>query len=301
MKSLLRSVMVGLVPAAILAGCASLPVGVNQTKATAPAPLGLSIGYDLGFLRVDLKRATHDELRFIREPDGSGVMTLQPRYVPVDNPYHHLVVDFGNGLIMDSNGNLTLDLLRLYHLGAARSFDITERFNNLLPAGAHLIKKGNSFERRGTGILVERLKAYTEGRVVQIDDGPALRHSRIVQSPGAISYEPSGRRDWRTVSVLQPSNNSAVFRSSGRETKFTLVDPKLLRSNRGLEISRNGGRIDMVIRSPGGIVGSFVFEKTHTGCTITGSGGYGTLQVMREGNKIYVTKNGSLTETVTVG
>ncbi len=300
MKALIRSLMAVLLPVSLLAGCATLPAYLHQAGTRTPSPLDLSIGYDLAFLRVDLKRATHSELRFIREPDSNGTMKLRPEVLPVDNPYRPLIVSFGNGIIMDLNGNLSLDLLRLYDLNAASSFDITEHFGDLLPAGVSLVRRGRLFERRGTGLMVEHLTAVSDGKIVHVDGGPGERNARIVRGPSSLSYEPSGRRDWRTATVVQPSSGSVLFQASSRKTSFTMIDPKQIRSNRGLELTRKGDRIDIVLRSPGGISASFVFVKTRIGCTITGGNGFGRLQVMREGNEIYVTKNGSLAATVTV-
>ncbi|HUX22893.1 MAG TPA: hypothetical protein VMW69_16775 [Spirochaetia bacterium] len=300
MKSMVGNLLATLGTAAILAGCATLPAGIEVGASATPEPLRLSVGYDAAQLRVDLRRETHPVRRFIEEPDSGGVLRIVPEVFDVKNPYSYLVTELGNGLIVDSNGNLALDLLRLYRLSSAHNYSIMQRFNTLLTGSISLRKQGNILERFGGGSIIEHTRAITDGSVVAIPGGLFAWHARIVIGKGSISYEPSGRRDGNTVTLTQRSGNLVTSATAGETTTYRMPDAMHLLSTSGLEIVRSGNQLDITLHRAGGIAARFVFTRTQAGGVIVGSGGYGTVKIARAGNEIYVSQNGSLLSTVTI-
>ena len=84
----------------VLAGCATMdPARLTDLSIRVPAePLRLLPDHDVFGVRADLIRATHTEVRTSFQ-NGKRVTN----YVTVPNPYSELVLDFGNGIILDYN------------------------------------------------------------------------------------------------------------------------------------------------------------------------------------------------------
>lgn len=300
MKPFLRVFPMVLLPVAVLAGCATIPSEVSQAKEVAPEPLKLSIGYDAAFLRVDLKRATHLEQRFVMEPDSSGVMKLRPEPVYVKNPYSLLLASFGNGLIVDRNGNLGIDLLRLYHLNGAKGFHVVERFVGPLEGGRSVVKSGARLTRKGIGLTVEHLSAITDGNIIHLSGEAFFPHMRIVRGKSTLSLQPAGRPTSRTTTIRQPTPHEVVFPEIGGKMIFRQLGTNQIRSSEGLDITRAGNHLEIVLHAPGGVAASFVYSKTQNGCVVTSSDGYPTIRITRLGDKIYVTSDHFLAATATI-
>lgn len=82
-------------------------------------PFRMDLGFDVFMLRVDLKRA----VRTVTELTLEG----EEQEVEREMPYSPLLIDLGEGIIMDLNGNLCIDLLRLYGLDRVDTFSIESR------------------------------------------------------------------------------------------------------------------------------------------------------------------------------
>lgn len=300
MKTLVRVFTTALLPAVVLAGCATIPAGVFRSNMVSPQPLKLAIGYDVGLLRVDLKRGTHLERRIVMERDTMGVTKSVPELVKVENPYSLLVARFGNGLLVDRNDNLGIDLLRLYDLNRATSFNVVERFNGLLPSGRSVVRTGNSTARRGVGLTVEHLTAVAEGDIIHLRGQAFHPRMRIVKGPDSLSLEPAGRRNAHTTTVRQPSPERVELPVVGGTTTLHQTDPNHIYSSNGLDLTRSGNQIDIVVHAPGGIAASFVYRRTQGGCIVTSSNGYPTMRITRLGDKIYIMKDRFLVATVTI-
>lgn len=300
MKSILRMFIAVLLPAAALAGCATIPSEVFQTKKVPPEPLRLAIDYDAGFLRVDLKRATRLEPHFVKERNSKGVMELVPEPIKVNKAYSFLVASFGNGLVLDQNGNLGIDLLRLYHLNHSAGFRVVERFSGPFSSGRSVTKSGTRLTRTGMGLTVEHLDATSDGNIIHLRGEPFFPHMRIVRGEDSLSLQPSGRRTSSTITISQPAPDKVVFPEIGGTMTIRQTTARHIQSSNGLDITRVGTHLSIVMHAPGGIVADFVYTKTQNGCLVTSSDGYPTLRIARFGDKVYVTSDRFLAATATI-
>lgn len=300
MKLLLRILPPATLLAALLVGCATIPSAVFQTKRIAPAALKLSIGYDVALVRVDLRRATHLVPHFVTERDGTGVMKLRPEPIEAKNAYSYLVASFGNGLVLDEKGNLGIDLLRLYRLRGARGVRLVERFAGPFVSGRSVSLSGTLVSRRGIGLTVEQLDARADGNVVHLRGEVFFPHMRIVRGTDALSLEPAGRRTSVTVTIEQPAPGEVLFPGIGGTMTIRRVNAFHIRSSDGLDITRTGEHLSIVLHAPGGIAASFLFTRTRDGCLITSGDGYPTIRIARVGDTIYVTSGRFLAATVAI-
>lgn len=300
MSSTVRILLSAILPAAVLAGCATVPGKVSESTKVAPEPLKLSIGYDAALLRVDLKRATHLVLHFKKERDRKGTRRVRPEPIEVKNAYGLLIVDFGNGLILDQNGNLGIDLLRLYDLNRAASFHVVEQFNGLFRSGRSVSKSGGRLTRKGVGLTVERLSARTEGNIVHLSGEHFFPHMRIVRGNQSLSLEPAGRRTAGTITIRQPKPDMVLFPETGGTMTVRRFGANRIQSSGGLDIVRKVNDLSIVIHAPGGVVASFDYSKTRNGCVVTSSDGYPAIRIARIGKVIYVTSDRYLAATLTI-
>ena len=96
------------------------------------------------FLRVDIVRATHpDTTVTVTYPNG----THAPPKVKA-NDYSEVVADFGNGIILDSNNNLSVDLLRLYGMDTLTGYRIIRHPASILEAATRYDLEKGVFDSR---------------------------------------------------------------------------------------------------------------------------------------------------------
>jgi hypothetical protein len=298
MKRISAFLMTAAAAVVILSGCATPPPAGAVSR---PAdPLSLSIGSDPLFMRVDIHRATHAEYRVRSETDANGVTQSTLEEVEVPNPYHYLVARFGNGVEMDFNGNLSIDLLSLYHIDRAQSYRLTERLNTLLPASTTIEKTGPKTVVTGHGLTPRRLTLESSPGELRLIGDLFHRRMRIFERGDALTFQPSALIKATAQTITQPGPSSATFQELGTDWRFELISPDHLQSTNGLELERHGNKVDIILHSPGGVSGAFVLERTLTGCIITSASSSRVLDISRAGHVVTVKENGHITETLTI-
>ena len=125
--------------------CTSMDKTILQNEAIRKPlpPLSLDASYDPYMMRVDLVRAYHNETKTVTTSSNGQTYTTT-QVVSVPNSYHSLVADFGNGIVLDFNQNLCLDLVRLYNLSAAKGFRISYESDGLFSMKMECVKENNS-------------------------------------------------------------------------------------------------------------------------------------------------------------
>jgi hypothetical protein len=131
----------------VLAGCASAPPAIPDPSRQADAEaLQVKADKEVFGLRVDVYR---NERRGAGTMDLSGGASTSSVAVIDASDYALTGVDAGNGLFLDTNGNLAVDLVRLYQIKAP--FHIEETVAGLVPYTVTYIYQGSKFERKGGG------------------------------------------------------------------------------------------------------------------------------------------------------
>ena len=168
---------------------ASLPVGELSTP-LATGPLRLEPGYDLCFMRIDLRRQYRTETTTYVDATGRPIM--RTRSVPV--PYHYLGVDLGNGLFLDANLNLALDVLRLRHLDAVRSFSVERQRRSFYPVSADSSCRRNESHlvAEAHGFFGSSQTAELGEREIVLSGGFLSSEQRIEIQPDGLVYDPDG-------------------------------------------------------------------------------------------------------------
>jgi len=112
----------------VLVGCASTPsVMPDSSRQSEPSPVQVKADKEVFGLRVDIYR---------NERGGMGTVNISggaSPTAPIIDPWNYALtgVDAGNGLFLDTNGNLAVDLARLYQINPP--FHIEETVAGLFP------------------------------------------------------------------------------------------------------------------------------------------------------------------------
>jgi hypothetical protein len=179
----IRHVLMFVGVGAVLTGCFSASFeGYLHPNVQPLDPLALTPAVESSFLRVDIVRGTHpDTTVTITNPDGSKAPPKMK-----DNDYSEVVVDFGNGIILDSNNNLSIDLLRLYGMENLASYHIIKRPADLFDSAITYDLRGGVFTSK-VGWIGARRKAVLDGTQLRVESG--LMHPKKTISIGARSVQ----------------------------------------------------------------------------------------------------------------
>ena len=266
---------------ALIASCSTL----DKTYLSDPAvrqpmsALTFNIGYDLFMIRADVRRATHQELQY-----NSQNVT---RPVEVPNDYSPLVVDLGNGLILDGNGNLCIDIVRLYGLDKMDNFTLIEQGTGFVAQKTIVEKRGDRYRVQGRlgGPATEEgyLRADGAGddkkRAVFVIDDKGITET-VRNALGMTWY----------ASIKKTGPAQVLFPGLIGGANFSLVDGNSVPIDVGYAVKFEGDHIalghDTMVRTDRGV---FVY-----------TGGYNGIELRREGDKATYYFNGMKYKTYTI-
>ncbi|MBI4977624.1 MAG: hypothetical protein HZC28_09085 [Spirochaetes bacterium] len=252
-------------------------------------PLSLDIGYDVYLLRIDLNRATHAESRTTCNQNGCTTSTVQ-----VPNSYHYITVDFGNGIIMDYNGNLCLDLARYYRFSNSKDFSILEKNEGLFGTEIAYDKAAANFKMETRAFLGAKSEFDLSSNPIKSKEG-----SYIALSNNSVGFGP-GFLGLGKVTINKPDQKTVVMPQFWQESKFMQISDSLITLNDQMKISNAVDHIEFTYSGIFGIKTSYSFIKTATGFYFYNMDNYSGIEMERNGNKIIVSVNGSKVRTYTI-
>jgi len=246
-----------------------------------PDPLKLSIACEPFFIRVDVNR------NYAREE--SPVMSQKELFSPHEyyeaRPYSELCVDFGNGLMMDYNGNLFIELGRFFGVDESADFSLT--MNNASGSKPRILlrMRGGEFDwKRIHGGKILRTVRSVSNVVIIKNSEWFPRSKRITVSPGEIALP-----DQPTVREFAADSDTVMMNSFPRKLKRT--GPDEIEAAGIYKISRTLNSVGIVFTDQAGIVKRYTFFKIADGCVFDTP--YGDAGVIRKtGNLIRYYKNG---------
>ena len=182
----------------VLVGCASAPSTLpDPSRQTEPDPVQVKAEKEIFGLRVDLYR---------NERGGTGTINVSGGLTPaapIIDPWNYALtgIDAGNGLFLDTNGNLAVDLARLYQIKPP--FHIEETVAGLFPYKVSYIFQGSKFQRSGGGDDLPDLVATFLGDEVDVSTKDV--QSSIYSDSDGLAYQPSGIHLTRKIVLKQVS------------------------------------------------------------------------------------------------
>jgi hypothetical protein len=175
---------------AVLAGCSTLEKQIPpDSELLSPEKLDISPSFAPYFLRIDLVRQTHQVVTYERNDKGKTV----PVTKNVPNDYSPVGVYIGNGVFLDSNMNLFLDVSKITGFAKRESFTVTAAMYSRIFYRA---------EKQGNNVRVE---TFTEkGRKVSniiLSENGGIIAGGFLEGDQAVTMTPDSAR-WRPVGKL---------------------------------------------------------------------------------------------------
>jgi hypothetical protein len=282
-----KTFIVSAIAVLALAGCTTFdPARLADISIRQPTgPLELRPAYDAFMIREDLVRATHSETR---TSYTNGRMSTYSVQVP--NAYHLLGIELGNGILMDYNNNLFVDLIRFYGLDDATKIDImrTPKGFSLESAATYVYEDG-TYRANDMIIWTERRL----GNQVDLDWGGLKGKDRIEVSESSVvlTSKVLGVDVVRSATLV--SATELEVKGFWKDASFTLISPDQIQMERFFEMDRYPDHINIIYTGIFGMTTERTFVKTEEGFLFFTPEGFG-VEVMKKGNIISVYRNGKL-------
>lgn len=171
-------------------------------------PLQAAAGYDVYQLRIDIVRQTTTKTETVT--DSKGVTSTKT--ITENKPYHYLGVYLGNGLFLDANLNLGLDLIRLLHLEDRQNFTLIRKIPNLFQSQVIYKKEGNliTIEYRPAIMGIKQTITLND-KGAKIKGGFLQADQDITENASEIVYDPHGIfGEWSVLRLLKKENGAEI-------------------------------------------------------------------------------------------
>jgi hypothetical protein len=267
-------------------GCSTLKPGdiPDQSQWEEPEPLSAGIGIDLFQFRIDIFRERKDAMTSTVLINEDGTYKRKDDMVP----HHYLGVYLGGGLFIDINGNVGVDIIRLFGFDTVKGFRMRKTLNGSLDAAEEFSRDGNTITIKEGGWGGGEIVSSINDNSFFVGSGTFFSPDEIIQKDQQIDFIPSGLfSSFRKANIRQSEN--MVYSSTNYRLEQS--EPGKINLNATHEIIRekdrilfNGrGRTIMTIVKSGD---RYVFFRSES---------YGSW-IEKLPDKIRIYDNGSLTE-----
>ncbi len=279
--------------AVFLSGCSSLDkASINDpSKHRELEALTVIPSYDVFLVRTDLIRSTHTETRTTTVNGQTQTTT-----VTVPDPYHYLCVNFGNGIFIDRNDNIYIDIMEFYGMDK-NAFNITHQMNSFGKPEVYYKKAGNVFTREGKGLFSNKTTADISGNNVAIDEGFFGGGKAVITvTENEIVCDPKGILKWGKSKILKTGDSSVLFPVFGKDLEIRKDDSgNVIVGEDNLKIESSGKQLKFIFRGLFKKEIIHYFIRTETGFVFYDEKFRG-VEVSKNGNQISVYLNNKLTE-----
>jgi hypothetical protein len=274
-------------------GCSSLPPMPLPSDRAPLGPLLAQAMPEVYGLRVDVDRIPlgQDSLANDLKSSVSSAPSIDP------SQYSWVGVEMGNGLFVDSNGNLAVDLASLYHL--SNQFQILETVNAIVPYQVKFERSGDIFKRSGGGSDLPDVHAEFNMGEIDLNFFNASTQPSIFIDNG-VTYDGHGLMNAGQFKLKQVSEYHVSVPAFLGSVDYYVKRPDLGDYGSRFIVRRIGN--ELVIRHPGMVSDSSPsvnYVLTPEGCAFTDMSGRLHI-IQKTGNLITVTINGKMDRTFKV-
>jgi len=206
MKKTIPFLVIPIIIIAAITGCTSMDKEFlqDENNFTDLEPLKLESGYEPYDLRIDIARRTRKEE--IAGKEESKRITLELPYTPIG-------FNIGNGVFIDTNFNVCLNVHELFMIEDEADFIISRKFTNALVKPQRFIKESGHFELLIGASKDEKISIDFEEEQISISRRPG-GNSVIEWEDDELSISPVG--------VLKVIETHAVI---GEEDEYRVKKP----------------------------------------------------------------------------
>jgi hypothetical protein len=203
-----------------VSGCATL--SKNDIPAQADIidlePQKIDIAYDVLLLRIDLNRQTTTQSRTVTTTDAQGRSQTRTESYQVPVPYHYLGVDMGNGIFLDANMNLALNLFQLLGITKDQDFRIVRKGRGFFGSDTTYTREGSKLTIDTAGFFSSKTEIDLNENNVHFKGGILSSDQDIIVENGRITYDPHGVFDGWGKSYITMVGSSASIPGFWKDT-----------------------------------------------------------------------------------
>lgn len=253
----------------------------DATLRKKPEIVKLDPSYEVFMLREDLVRATHAETV---TTTANGRTVTSTRQVP--NEYSELVIDFGNGIIMDYNENLCIDLMKLYGIDSSHGFMIERSGKGFMNGKRYFEFAGKQYK---TNYESKRNVVFS-GNEIRIESGLLKSIRTLVIDDDKIQL--NGKFLGMDIKKEARKVDDGTIAVSGfwKDDTFKMKQPGLVSLGKYFDIRKEADYINITYSGIFGYTKSLKCYITHGGIIFIDKDNRG-MELIKDGKSIQVMRN----------
>lgn len=285
-----RSTLLCFVCASLLfTGCYTLDKSLtdNPSLRVPSAPFNMQMAAEVAEFRIDLVRQTHMET----ESDASGTGT----HTSTENiPYHPLGVYLGEGVFVDVNNNLSINVLALLEEQLPNKCAITEQERNWVRSRRILEMNGDSWTLSTPGFFSKQITdIHLSDTLIWIGRSFMTAKQSVSLHNKALEYRYHGLLGRLSRTSIEVTDNGYVSPRIGRDLIFEQVGVDTIEMGSRLKVIRYNDRWEFIYGGFLGLTETYTFLKIDNGYVFFDQHARGKL-ITIDDDGVKVEENGKL-------
>ena len=223
----------------------------------------LEMDYEVYHFRADLIRQT--TIENVTTTDSVRVFSTDQE--DKDVPYHYVGLRLGNGLFLDYNHNLSVDLVEFFNLGKS-DFSIIRKGNAMDPGNVTIEyhKSDEMFTRNVKTFLGQNTTAQFGDDSAFIIDGLFRSEINVVKTDQKVLCIPRGIFGFLSkVEIERKDDSTVVIPGFWQDSVFELRDSDTLEMGNQFIIEKLGSELLIEFQGMFGITTTYHFIRTANG------------------------------------
>lgn len=253
--------------------------------------LNLKTGYELYKLRIDLIRNTTTET--VGTSSGRNASTTTQT---VDVPYHFLGVYLFDGVFLDLNNNLSVNVIHLLNNNGDGDFEIRQKtkFKEKSPFTYAVTRQGNSATCEQKSLIGKNISdiSFSDNKVT-IEGKGLSRDQDIILNPNGIVYDPHGIFGKLSRTEIVKTNYGLIVPRFGKDIEFTQPYYNTIELDRNTTVKSYGDKIEFIYTGLFGSKTIYTLLKLKDGYVFYDKKKRG-VRIKLINNQVFVEENGKI-------
>lgn len=282
-------VLLPLVLLVFLASCATLDSALieDESQRTELEDLRLEMDAEVFHLRADLIRQTVEEKSTTLSLSGAGSEEEEIS----DVPYHYAGIRFGNGIYLDYNQNLSVDLVEFYNLDAG-DFTVVQKLNSadLFAPAIEYKLMGSEFIRAEKAILGHKTTVSLSGSPIVVEEGLFKTRIELFLHDDKLICKPDGVFGFLGKAEIEKTEEGLAIPGLWKDSEFTWDGPDKIVVDKDFSITKEGNELLIEYKGIFGITKTYRFIRTAAGFIFFDNDYHGVM-AEKKGDNITVTRD----------
>jgi hypothetical protein len=158
-------------------------------------------------------------------------------------PFHYIGADLGNGIFIDANFNISLDILKLLKLKNVENLKITEINKGFIDKETNYLKKGNKITIHYSGLFSSDTKIKLHDKGATFKGGLLSSDQDVIVEENQITYDPHGMFGSWHKSYIQQTESGAKIPGFWKDLELIQVSDDKVKLGNMMSVKRRGNKI----------------------------------------------------------